>query len=249
MPAGSPLPQPSTLPEWATGGGAAITTPGPGTISSGSVPNTAGLAQYDNWRGRWTFKWLEWLKDIAHQAMTWTANHVFQGNVTVQGTATLAAISAVSLGLSGNLTVSGTATITGATTIAGALSAAAATIAGAISAASASIAGALTAGSSVFTGTTSGAGALRAVAGASTNALEVMATGAGTRGIVIDTGSGGTGAGITFSGANLARGELVLPLRTADPTSPVNGEVWLRHDLQQLCIQVAGITRRISMTP
>lgn len=234
--------KPSVLYRWATAVGALVTAP------SGARQDTGWVAEEppaDVWNAvqKNVYEWLDWLRDIANQTFTWTQAHVFQGNVTVQGTATLAALAATNLGLSGNLTVAGTASVTGA------LSAAAATLAGAVSAASATIAGALSAANAVFTGTAPGGSAVRAVAGASTNALDVAATGAGTRGIVIDTGSGGTGVGITFAGANLTRGEFVLPLRTADPTSPVNGEVWLRHDLHQLCVQVAGVTRRISMTP
>lgn len=43
----------------------------------------------------------------------------------------------------------------------------------------------------------------------------------------------------------LERTRFALPVYTADPATPQEGEAWVRSDLGQLCFRVAGVTKRV----
>jgi hypothetical protein len=40
----------------------------------------------------------------------------------------------------------------------------------------------------------------------------------------------------------------LVPVRTGDPASPADGEQWVRSDLGQLRIRVAGATYKVNLT-
>lgn len=105
-----PVSKPTKVPRWATSGGALNTEPSEGKKDVGWVVEEPP-ADTMNWLQKLTYDWVLWLQDITNQALTWTANHVFSGNITVAGTATLAALAATNLALSGTLSVAGTATL------------------------------------------------------------------------------------------------------------------------------------------
>lgn len=53
-----------SVPEWATGGGAAVTEPGSGKKSLGWIIGELPPAQYFNWYQRAAYRWINWLKGV-----------------------------------------------------------------------------------------------------------------------------------------------------------------------------------------
>jgi hypothetical protein len=48
--------------------------------------------------------------------------------------------------------------------------------------------------------------------------------------------------------ANHIRGDVALDQWTSDPSAPENGDIWVRSDTSQLCIQVGGTTKRVTLS-
>lgn len=84
-----PVPKPATLPRFATGPGATVTAPTEGEKDTGLVNGNPSDGHKMNWMLLWLYKWSEWLNDLANQALTWTAAHIFNAAVTLNGTTSL----------------------------------------------------------------------------------------------------------------------------------------------------------------
>lgn len=72
--------KPSTLPRWASTGGAAIVTPSSGVQDVGWIPGLRPRAQYENWRAKLSYQWLQYLSDGAFQGP-----HSFDDMVSIDG--------------------------------------------------------------------------------------------------------------------------------------------------------------------
>jgi hypothetical protein len=112
-----PVAKPGTLPRWAeTAGGVAagagqITAPSSGKQDTGWNVAELPPAQIFNWL-LWTlYQWIKWINDLANQAMTWTAAHIFQAGVTV----TQSTLNTAAAILTGNGTAPGVDATGGAT--------------------------------------------------------------------------------------------------------------------------------------
>lgn len=92
MPAGSPLPKPSNLARWMNDANAAnsamLVEPPEGKKDVGWQVAEKPPAQFMNWWSRQVYKWVEWLNDLAHQAVVWTNVHTFQKGVVVTNSST-----------------------------------------------------------------------------------------------------------------------------------------------------------------
>jgi hypothetical protein len=71
--------KPSTTPEWATGGGAAVLEPLLAEKQLGWVPGSRGPAQWFNWWMRLVYQWMVWLEAFEAEAHTWTQQQTFNG--------------------------------------------------------------------------------------------------------------------------------------------------------------------------
>lgn len=117
-----PVSKPTSLPRWATDGSALLTEPSSGKKDVGWEVEEPP-ADWMNWLQNLVYQWLHYLDDLEAQALTWTAEHVFDDDVTVNGELTVnnAAGIGASLTVGGNLNVSGDVGIAGITSLVGAV--------------------------------------------------------------------------------------------------------------------------------
>lgn len=78
--------KPTTLPRWATGGGAAVTTPAETKKDTGWTAGEKPPAQYLNWLGKWIYNWCAYLDGLTAEALTWTAAQTFAAAVSFTNT-------------------------------------------------------------------------------------------------------------------------------------------------------------------
>lgn len=109
--------KPTVLPRWAeTAGGtpdANILEPNSGQKDTGWVTNQVPPSSVMNWLQWLAYKWIAYLDDLAAQAFTWTAAHIFNGGLTGNSAGASAAItganSSTGPGLSGTNSSTGPA--------------------------------------------------------------------------------------------------------------------------------------------
>lgn len=87
---------------------AQLSTPSDGQADVGWVPGQYPPAQVMNKLLWGIYRWIVWLKDLPNQAITWTAHHIFTGNVQIAPSAAGYGLLANSVG--DNIGVSGNAT-------------------------------------------------------------------------------------------------------------------------------------------
>lgn len=75
--------KPTSLPRWATGGGAGVTEPTEGKKDTGWLFLERPAHEYLNWLLNLVYLWVVYLDDIANIAWTWTVAHIFQRGITV----------------------------------------------------------------------------------------------------------------------------------------------------------------------
>jgi len=98
-------------------------------------------------------------------------------------------------------------------------------------------------GVSATGGGTSGTG-VSGVGGAP-NGDGVIGTGVGTGAGVRGTSAAGSGPGAVFTG-NATRGPLSITTMAADPTTPVNGDVWINSTSAELKYKTGGLVYRVA---
>lgn len=80
--------KPTTLPEWATGGGASVVEPLLAEKQLGWVASTKPPASWFNWILLTIYNWIVWLDAFENTAHTWSALQTFTGGLTVSSAAT-----------------------------------------------------------------------------------------------------------------------------------------------------------------
>lgn len=83
------MPQPSTEPRWNTDA-TNRTDPPSGQKDTGWTPNQVPPSSYFNWWMNLVYEWVLYLKNLASEAFTWTAAHIFTSGITVSKTAGVA---------------------------------------------------------------------------------------------------------------------------------------------------------------
>lgn len=73
--------KPSSVPEWATGGGAALLEPLLAEKQLGWVPGSRGPAQWFNWWMKLVYLWMVWLDAFESEAHTWSALQTFSAKI------------------------------------------------------------------------------------------------------------------------------------------------------------------------
>lgn len=84
-----PITKPTTLPRWGEIAGsqgvvgANEVEPASGKKDTGWVPGEEPPAEYFNWWKRLVYDWIQYINDLANQAFTWTAAHVFNAGIAI----------------------------------------------------------------------------------------------------------------------------------------------------------------------
>ena len=97
--------KPASLPEFASGGAAAVTAPTAAKKLLGWVVGEKPPAQYLNWWQELVYNWTQYLDDLENQGFTWTIAHTFNALATFAAgisTATLQATTARSSATAGS---------------------------------------------------------------------------------------------------------------------------------------------------